>query len=333
MYVKTSSPVSNRFVRTGAVIALALVGSAVLAQLTDPLEILRRSIAARGNVDYAGVRTVVMFEAGVKIHGVEQEIHSQAPDKLRIMVINPPSQRGTLFLANGEEQWECDPYARRALRVDLPPPSQVRAQRLQEMDRLGRSLRLQFCGTETIAGRDAYVVKVYTPNGLPVKKSWIDAQTFVTLKTQRFDSEGRVKSSAFFTRINFDPEFGPGLFTFSPPADCTVIEAARPPERMPLAEAEQRAGFQAVLPTYLPAGYRFQDGSVAVIQLKGRNALWLSFTNGVDTFSLFQGRSGGPADTQRRGRALTWQDGNFRFTLLGPLSAEEMQQVRASIRP
>lgn len=334
MRVNESRASSNRSLHNfGAIIALALMGSAVLAQLTDPLEILRRSVAARGSVNYAGVRTVVMFEKGVKIHGVEQQVHCQAPDKLRIMIINPPSERGKLFLANGQEQWECDPYARRALRTQLPPPSEVRALRLQEMDRLGRSLRLQFCGAERIAGREAYVVKIYTPQGLLTKKIWIDAETFVILKTQRFDSRGRVKASAYFTRINYNPQFGPGLFTFCPPADCAVIEATRPPERMPLAKAEQRAGFRAVLPTYLPPGYRFQANSVAVIQLKGRNTLWLSFTNGVDTFSLFQGRGAAPVDTRRRGGALTWKDGGFHFTLVGPLSTAEMQRVRASIRP
>jgi len=334
MHVKTPRPPVSRLVRgAGATIAVALACSIVLAQVTDPLEILRRSVAARGNVDYAGVRTVVMFEGGVKVHGVEQEIHCQAPDKFRIMVVAPESERGKLWLVNGQVQWECDPHAHRALRVQLPPASQVRVQRLQEMDRLGRSMRLQYCGMETIAGHNAYVIKVYTQQGLPVKKTWIDAETFITLKTQRFDSAGRVKSSAYFTRISFDPEFSPGLFSFSPPAECTVIDTQRPPERMLLADAEQRAGFQAALPAYLPAGYHFQASSVAVIQLKGRNALWLSFTNGVDTFSLFQRRGGGPADTLRRGRSITWQSGQFRFTLLGPLSSGEMEQVRDSVRP
>lgn len=317
----------------GTAIIVALACSVVAAQLTDPVEIMRRSVAARGNVDYSGIRTVVMFEGGVKVRGVEQEVHCQAPDKLRIMVIAPESERGKLWLVDGQVQWECDPHAHRALRMQLPPPRQVRLQRLREMERLARTMRLQYCGTESIAGRPAHVIKVYTDEGLPVKKTWIDVETFVTLKTLRFDSQGRVKSSAYFTRIDFNPEFGPGLFTFSPPAGYTVIEAERPPQRMPLAAAEQRVGFRAVLPSYLPAGYHFLADRVAVIELRGRRALWMSFSNGVDTFSLFQRRGDGPTDARRCGRAITWEDGNFCFTLLGTLSAEEMQRVRASIRP
>jgi len=319
--------------RAAIAVAAAVACSFALAQIDDPLEILRRCVSARGAVAFAGVRTVVIFEGGQKVRGVEQQMHCQAPHRMRIVVVAPERETGRMCLMDGRVHWEYDPGAGRAVLAQMPPPERVLQRRLEELDRIGRTMRLQYCGIETIAGRPAHVVKVYTPQGLPVKKSWVDTEHWIALKTQQFDSHGQVRSSAYFTRITFSPTFTPGTFEFEPPPDCAVIEASRAPERMSLAEAEQRAGFRAARPRYLPAGYSFQDDRVAVISISGGPALWLPFSNGADIFSLFQRAGAGPTDTLRHGRSITWQDGGYRFTLLGSLSTAEMQRVKTSIRP
>ncbi|MGD9498085.1 MAG: outer membrane lipoprotein carrier protein LolA [Armatimonadota bacterium] len=319
--------------RLAAIVVAAVTASVVLAQITDPLEILRRNITARGTVTYSGVRTVVVFEDGRKLHGVEQQVQCAAPHRTRIRVIAPAEEAGRLCVINGQVHWEYDPASARAVRAYLPPPDQVLQQRLRELESIASRMRLQYCGVEEIAGRPAYVVKVYTAQGVPVKKQWIDTQRWVTLKTQRFDSRGVVKSSAYFTRITFDPPLAPGLFEFEPPPHAAVIEASRPPERMSLAQAEQLAGFSASLPKYLPAGYRFLSDRVAVIHINGRRALWLPFSNGADTFSLFQQPSSSSGAAVRRGRSITWVERGYRFTLMGPLSTAEMQRVKSSIHP
>lgn len=309
-------------------------GSMILAQSEiDPLDVLRRSIAARNSVDFSGVRTVVVFEDGRKVRGVEQRIDCDAPDKLRVVVLAPEEEAGRLCITNGHERWDYDPGIGRAVQAHVPHPKRVTQQRLRELERLAHRMKLQYVGTESIAGRPVHVVKVYTRQGLPAKKTWVDTQRFLPLKTQRFDSHGRMRSSAYYTSIDYSPTFSPGLFDFTPPADATVVQVPRPGERMPLPRAQQRAGFEAALPDYLPPGYHFQKDRVAVLKIGGRKALWLSFSNGADTFSLFQRPGSGPADPLHRGRSVTWEDGGFRFTLMGPLSDEEMRQVRATMKP
>ncbi len=325
----------SRFGRLVSV-SLALVASGTVA-LAQPhltaLEILRRSIESRSTVDFSGLRSVVVFDGGTKLHGVRQQIDCKAPDRLRILVLAPESEKGTLCITNGRVQWHYDPTTGRAVRAELAPPRQTAEQRVQELERLAKRMRLQYVGEEEIAGRRTHVVKVYTSEGLLVKKSWVDAEHFVTLKTQRFDSHGRVKSSAFFTRITYNPALDPSIFDFEPPADCTVIDGERPCERMPLSKAEKQAGFRAVLPRYLPPGYRFQPNRAAVIEMNGQPVLWLSFSNGADTFSLFQRPGSGPREPVQRGRSMTWQEGGFVFTLLGTLAQAEMQKVQSAIRP
>jgi len=76
------------------VLQVALIATAVTAVhgAPGPLEILRQSILARTRVDFSGIRTVVIFENGEKVHGVEQKIDCDAPGNLRIVVIEPQNQ-------------------------------------------------------------------------------------------------------------------------------------------------------------------------------------------------------------------------------------------------
>lgn len=319
-----------------AVIQVALIAAAVVVVhgAPQPLEILRQSILSRTTVDFSGIRTVVVFQDGRKVHGVEQKIDCDAPKHLRIVVLAPETQRGTLCLTSGQHRWEYNPGTGRVIHAQLPSPTEVVQMRLEELERLAGRMKMQYVGSETIAGRRAHVIKVYTLKGLPVKKTWVDAQQHVELKTQRFDSHGQVKSSAYYTRIDFDPSFPPGLFEFSPPADAQVVEADPTAERMPLERAEQKAGFEALIPRYLPPGYRFHSDRTAVIEVEGKPTIWLSFSNGVETFSIFQRRSTGESREQIcRTRSISWQEGNYCLTLMGTLAADEMQKVKDSIKP
>ena len=219
------------------------------------------------------------------------------------------------------------------VRRELSSLEDIRKRRLADLERLTRHLTVRYLGVETIAGRPAHLVCVYTTSGAPVKKQWVDTEHYVTLKTQRFDTQGRVKLSMYYTAINYNPSYTPGMFDFTPPEGCTVREASDLPERIPLHEAEARAGFQAVLPTYLPEGYRFQSGSVAVIPMRGKKVLWLAFSNGADTFSIFQRQRGVQLQPRQQGRFMEWSAGPYAFTLVGQLSCHEMQKVRNSITP
>lgn len=298
-----------------------------------PLEILRRSISARMSVSFAGVRTVVVFENGEKVRGVEQRLHSQAPDRIRIEFLAPEQERGRLSVINGTVRWDYDPGTDRAVRAETAAARETVARRLQELDRTSAQMSVQYCGRERVAGRSAHVIKVYTAEGITVRKSWVDTEHFVNLKTQRFDTNENIRSSTYYTQITFNPSFPAGLFDFEPPAGCRVVDAPRPSEQMSLVAAQRQAGFEAVLPTYLPQGYALQRDSVRVIDTRGQKTLWLPFSNGVETFSLFQRHANGPSDIRQRGRSITWTDGGFCFTLMGPLPADEMRRIKASINP
>jgi hypothetical protein len=101
---------------------------------------------------------------------------------------------------------------------------------------------------------------------------------------------------------------------------------------MSLASAERRVGFHAAVPGYLPPGYVLDRGQVGLMRVGARDALWMEFLNGVDSFSLFQARGMGPAPSGL-GRAKRWDAGGFSFFLMGELPHEEVQKVKKSTRP
>lgn len=329
------SLLTTRFVLPALLAAgvLCAAGSAGAQVDRQALEMLRRCVAAEGAVNFSGIRTVVVFENGVKVEGYEQQVYEKAPGKQRVAVIMSAGEPGRLFVSNGLVQWHYLPDRQRAVRRELPPPSETRARRLAELDELAERTRIQYLGTQTIAGRTTHVIVVSTTGGSPMKKNWVDGITYVVLKTQRFDSEGRVKLSMYYTAINYAPQYTDGMFDFVPPAGATVREASDLPERIPLAEAEGRAGFKAVLPGYLPPGYTFQSDSVAVIPMHGRKVLWLEFSSGADSFSMFQRLRGVQIQSRQQGRCMEWSAGPYSFTLISSVSCDEMCKIRDSVRP
>ncbi|MBD3291664.1 MAG: outer membrane lipoprotein-sorting protein [Armatimonadia bacterium] len=323
-----------RFVKLAAmqVVLVAAVAVTVHAD-PQPLEILRQSILSRTTVDFSGIRTVVVFRDGEKVHGVQQRIDCDAPDRLRILVMGPENQAGKLCLTSGKQHWEYNPATDRVIHAELPSTEQLVQTRLAELARIADDMKMHYVGEEAIAGRQAHVVKVYSQGGVPVKKTWVDTQQYVELKTQRFDSHGQIKSSAYYTRIDFSPTFTDDIFDFEAPQGAKIVEAQRPSERMSLQQAEKKAGFSAVLPNYLPPGYRFCSDRTAVIEVKGKATIWLSFSNGADSFSLFERPAEGTLEPVEHERSITWQHGNYRFTLMGALAHDELLRVKNSIRP
>ncbi len=314
----------------GILVALATCAH---AQVSDKaLNVLRQSILAQGTVSFSGLKTVVIFRGGEKVRGYQEQVYEKAPGKRRWAVIAPEDQRGRLCIRNGQVQWEYSPKHASVVRRELPTAEDLCAQRLTDLDRLRTRTRIQYLGTETIANRPAHIILVSTRQGVPVKKTWIDTEHYVPLKTQQFDCKGLIKSSAYYEAINYQPQYADGMFDFTPPAGCTVQNAPPPPRRMKLPAAEKVVGFRALIPRYLPPGYRLQTSQVAVTRQGGQVILWLPFSNGVDTFSIFQRPLGAPPPAGRAGRSLSWHVGDFSFTLVGGLPQDEMKQVRDSVK-
>ena len=322
-----------------AVTGLSVALAAILCYLPYPAyaarewawKVLERSLQAEGTVAYEAFREIVRFRRGHKVAGYQQKVYRAPGNQERIVVVHPPQQRGRLVISDGRRRWEYYPTTKRLITSSLPVLGKLHPARLGALRASQRHLRAEYLGEGTIAGQVAYIVRVTDSDGRSLRQLWIDKHTFVQLKRQRFSPTGQIVYSAYFTKINYQPTFAPGLFTFKPPANCQVSRVPPPLDRMPLKAAQKQAGFDAILPGHIPQGYQLERDSVAVTRHKGRFILWLPFSNGLDTFSIFQApRSLQPPRALGHG-GHWWVQGKYCFALVGSLPDEEIQKIKASM--
>lgn len=314
-----------------ALVAACIAAAPATAAANRALQILERSIRADGRVSYTGTAEFRRYE-GARVASLHvQRVMYGAGNRQRVEVVAPPEEAGRLIVSNGRVEWVYRPQGRSVQRRELLPPHEIQRHKLGALRLVADTLFPAYLGTETVARRTCHVIAVKPPDGRRTsKKVWIDAEHLIELRWARYDPRGRPLITWTMTEVDFAPTLPANAFEFSPPAGVPVRDMPRAP-RMTLAEAERRIGFKAVLPAYLPPGFVLHRDHVGVTEFRGRQALWMQFVNGVDTFSIFQSPSLRAPPAQLH-RAMHWEAQGFSFLLVGNLPPAEKEKIRASMR-
>jgi outer membrane lipoprotein-sorting protein len=314
------------------VVAYAVVAGLCLPACADDQgrKILSRTLYAAFGVDYSGTRQIDIYRDGAKVQTYQQTVYHGRGNKQRI-VLDGSSQ---MIVSDGHTMWEYYPVATppRVVVRHLPSAQEALNHRLEGLQRTAASLGLAYEGDATVAGRHTNVVMVTSSDGTLVKRVWVDAQRGIEMGTERYDRSGRIKFSSYLISVSFSPHFPDGAFSFTPPEGVTVVEAPTRRQRMTLAQAEQETGFAGIVPSYLPAGYTFDDRGVSVTEQQGMKVLWLAFSNGIDTFSLFESGIPPQLPGQIPHRVTVWTQDTYLFMLVGRLPAGEVKRIKASMR-
>jgi len=322
-----------RLLVAGIIGLLCLAGMVPWARAAEnwAWRVVQRSVPAGHDVPHQGYRTVVMFQQGQKVAGFIQKVSQDHGGQQRVVVVEPPDQRGRTEICDGQTCWEYYPRVHKV--IVSHASEQHRPGFVEMLATPGSSSRLgaSYLGDEHMAGRLAHIIELTTPAGRPVCKLWVDHEKFIQLKVQRFCPRGTITYSAYFTTITYEPKFSPDLFTFTPPEDARIVRVPPALPRVDLKQAERQAGFSAKLPRYVPEGYQLERSRVAVARMRGQLVLWLPFSNGVDRFSLFQGPRGLNMRTGRQRLGECWVAGPFSFALVGSLPVEEVEKIKESI--
>jgi outer membrane lipoprotein-sorting protein len=290
--------------------------------------VLARCLYAAFGVDYSGTRQIDVYKGGAKTKSFQQAVLHGRGNKQRISMSG-----GQMVVTNGHTTWEYLPARSKVVVRDMADPKRELADKLASLRRTASNMDLRYEGTTTVAGRSVYVVQILDPRGQLLKRVWADTARGVELAAERYDSHGGIKFSSFFVEVSFSPTFPAEAFSFQTPAGVQVEQAPAPRRRMAMADAERAAGFAGIVPSYLPPGHSFDSDGVSVIQRQGRAVLWLTFSNGVDSFSLFE--SGIPADMPRHvpRRVVVWTRGTYLFSLVGRLPDDEVERIKAGLNP
>lgn len=313
---------------------LVLLTATVCSAAPEVMTILAKSSLAETTLSFSALRTLDLYRGGHFATQVKQSIARAPGGRERIETLSRGAYQGRLAISDGKVQWEYYPREKRCVRRPLPSLNQLGNSRARSLKRIAANLRPRVLGTEGLLGRSVYRVEILTPGGQRVRESWVDTANYLELRADCYQPDGVLSSRTYYTQIDFSHKNSNGGFSFKPPTGTKVQEVPPPAAKMPLAQAEEKAGFHAYLPTYLPSGYVLCDEETALLRNPERGlVLWVVFGNGLDSFSLFQTRCDGHSTEAACHGAQCWRVNDMMLTLVGQLGAKETGRVRASVAP
>lgn len=321
---------------TSAILAvLALVAGSALSvdAAPEPMEIIRATAKARTTVSFHAIRHLQIIRDGRTVRAMKQEIIRDRGHKERVETYVEDNALMHLVICDGQSMWEYWPDRNLVIRHATAPNCMASQRTDQCIEVLYQGMKLEYRGRDTVASRPTHVVEIRNGHDELVRRTWVDTQTGVQLRLDKFHGIGQPYMRTVVSSIDYSPHITDDTFAFHRPAGVKMKEISRPPQRVDLQQAEEWAGFDARIPDRLPPGYVFERDAVGVTRYEGKKTLWLTFTNGVDTFSIFEM----PCSTDRQvrhGRMGTtqWAEDGLCFMLMGNLSKQDIKRIVHSTR-
>ena len=200
---------------------------------------------------------------------------------------------------------------------------------------------------EKIAGHETDIL-IISPKfeGKPTKHIFFARENGIILRVEDLDAEGILREMFVYTRISFDAETVKNKWN-------ALQKEIKPQQRrsrsVPIAEAEKILKTKLIQPEYLPPGFQLQD--IRSVKNRGRDLIFLEYTDGLVNFTLFEemDRPRRQNDREREGTkieiggitvyqhkfgstdAFRWSGAKLRFSLVGAVPTTEMKQVVGSI--
>ncbi len=310
--------------------------AAPLASGADPAarELLRRMLQAENSLPLAGSQTTVVVRGGLDISS-EQQVQRRGAGALRLDYLRPARLAGEQVIDNGrffcrylpsENTLELSPSRVHSLRVRVP-------QVIGEIN-AGR-LGVQAVGTETIAGHLCTVlqVRVQSSGPVPFQKFWVDPANGAQLRNEQYDSAGRLRSASYYTQVVYNPVFDPAAFRI-PKRGGKVVTTGFAAPTLSLDEVRGQAAFPVLSPAALPAGFRYQGGSVS--SRGAAQVAALRFWGGGGGLSVFETPDDRPSGASKpehpRHGVLFGRQNGLKIVIVGNLENAELDALMASLK-
>lgn len=231
---------------------------------------LARAAAAPRTLAYHG-RQQVRFGWGQRQVTSTVRVVHEPPARTRLDYSGAELD-GVCVITDGLHTWRYDP---RLARVD-------------EATATGADLPVSLAGYRVRVGPGEAVVGRATRrielSGAKVARTlWLDTESGLLLRSRTRQPTGQAAEMAFVE------------LAFGPPAQAVSFDPPRgarrqASEQMAPSDLAQRLGFSPVQPKWLPAGFRSAGTFLFHCPCCTMLAAQLTYTNGVASFSLFQGR-------------------------------------------
>ncbi|MFT4921753.1 MAG: outer membrane lipoprotein-sorting protein [Haloarculaceae archaeon] len=210
---------------------------------------------------------------------------------------------------------------------------------------------LTYVGTETVDGRETYVVDV-APRERSASTNmtmWIDQEWYFPLRWNSTISTGDDEQTVTisYRNVTFDPEISPGTFEFEPPENATIIEQTFASQSFDSREKLEAATEMTVPTPDVPDDLAFESG--IRFDNNGSVSTTLQYTNGSATLRVTKSESivndAGLPDGERveidgtegvirsfgTTTSLVWNCGGYRYSVAGEYPEETLRRVGTSI--
>lgn len=327
----------NGFLGTGRILGyisgclFLLLGLMVVPSMaTEPEKILSLSLEAQFQVDVEGIEEVQVYRREEN-YIIRAKVVYQKPDFSYKLYLAPPVIKGRRILDNGKLRIEYISGMNNFKIFSSLNSSLARKRREKNLHLIFANYTVRQLPDEHVAGREAYVISLVPRySGNPGLKRWIDKETFLRLKQERYNSEGKLTFSSQFTEIRFGKKIPKEELNDIPKS--VKDKGFRPPYQVipDIEELKERSRFSLSLPGYLPSGYSFQEGAL----LNDGQKVSLTYSNGLETIVLWQSspinlRS--EDDRQMPFGTKFWTEKGKTFVLIASISEEELTKIMESI--
>ena len=189
---------------------------------------------------------------------------------------------------------------------------------------------------EFILGRPSYVISLIPRYpGNPRLDIWVDKETYLSLKKERYNAEGNLITSSSF--VPLDLRKGPLGESVDRSIQRMLGKESSPasPLFYTLQEIGEIVKFRLEVPEYLPPGYILQGASL----VDERIAVKLTYTDGLGVICFFVrpranikmenfqrlrfGSSEGRIREREDEKTLVWDKNGITFVLMGDMSKAE----------
>ncbi len=242
----------------------------------SPADVVRKAYSAEKTAVYAGTLSNTVY---LQDRGQQSSVKMHRNRARSRMEYTSGPMRGDVVIDDGKAVYRLD-QSSHTVYVALSPPASDNVKLLLS------NYNSVSLGTETVARRKCQVVRL-EPNtsGNPKAKLWIDTQTGVVLRNDRYSYDGKPATKSVFTAIEFPSKMSAALFT--PPAQWKKVTITSDTSPLSVARIKAETGFEPLKPTYLPQGYVL-EGYYNRHTGSGRPAAVIKYTDGLNSITIFE---------------------------------------------
>ena len=262
-------------------ITIVLLPSIAFAEDLSLQEMFKKFYLNEQKANYIGFTNTISY-MGSKKNIIKTKVYFLYPDKNRFEYLNPQLQ-GMLIIDDGEKICRYNPVNKCFVLTYVNP---LNNRNDGTFKKLLQNYKIEPSGEDIIAKRKTFILKIVPEyNGNLSQKIWLDKEYFTPLKTELYNSSGKLISCTEFTEINYNVSVENSMFDIS--NEKIQIINSNNETRIAKNKLENIVGFKLVRPSYVPGGYQLEGLYLSYCR-NGFPQAHLRYFDGLNNISLFE---------------------------------------------